>query len=276
MNRRELAYHLRRGARALGLLPSHREYRPFLILGKGRTGSSFLRSLLNSHPGIVAYAELFVSYDHPSWDVPYVPLSRGVIRTLRRDPARFLERHVFRRHPPSVAAVGLKMLYDHARHDAWRHVWDLLRHRPGLHVIHNTRRNLLATYLSWRRAELTGIWKVTEAIRPQAEEVARRVRLELDVERCRRFFEETEAQARQMNEFFTEPGCPVLEVVYEDLAENRDATLDRVQDFLGVERRSLEPQTHKQALLPPSEEIVNYEELRRAFSGTPWERFFNP
>lgn len=275
MNRRELVYRLQRGARALGLLPSQREYRPFLIVGKGRTGSSFLRSLLNSHPGVVAYAELFVSYDRPVWDVPYAPRSPGVIRTLRRDPGRFLERHVFRRHPPSVAAVGLKMLYDQARHEAWRDVWNLLRDRPGLHVLHNTRRNLLATYLSWRRAERTGIWKVTEATRPRAEEVARQVRLELDVDDCRRFFEETEIQARRMETFFTEAGRPVLEVAYEDLAADRDATLDRVQDFLGVEPRALRPTTHKQAMLPLSEEIVNYGELHRAFSGTPWERFLD-
>jgi hypothetical protein len=46
---------------ALGSAYLHRDYTRFIILGRSRSGSNYLRGLLNSHRRIVAFGELFRS-----------------------------------------------------------------------------------------------------------------------------------------------------------------------------------------------------------------------
>ena len=53
-----------------------------------------------------------------------------------------------------------------------------------------------------------------------------------------------------------------------------DTEMQRVQRFLGVEEQELTPLVVKQSRRPLSEAIENYDALRGAFRGTPWERFF--
>jgi hypothetical protein len=67
----------------------------------------------------------------------------------------------------------------------------------------------------------------------------------------------------------------VFETTYEELTENRVATLNGVQDFLGVPRHALTPATSRVNAAALSETIQNYEELRQLFAGTPYARFFD-
>jgi len=68
---------------------------------------------------------------------------------------------------------------------------------------------------------------------------------------------------------------PKIEVVYEDLADDFAAQIHRIQAFLTLASEGLMPRTFKQAKGRLSELILNYEELKRAFSGSPWEGFFD-
>ncbi len=42
--------------------PKHTGYTKYILLGRSRTGSNFLRGLLSSHDQIVCYGELFSNY----------------------------------------------------------------------------------------------------------------------------------------------------------------------------------------------------------------------
>jgi hypothetical protein len=44
-----------------GLLPGQLHYTRFLVVGRSRTGSNLLRSLLSAHPQVEAYGEVFRS-----------------------------------------------------------------------------------------------------------------------------------------------------------------------------------------------------------------------
>jgi hypothetical protein len=61
---------LSKAAAFLGPRGRRREYKRFIILGEGRSGSNFLRGLLNSHPGILVFGELFRFLDSIGWEFP--------------------------------------------------------------------------------------------------------------------------------------------------------------------------------------------------------------
>src|SRR5688572_26178109 len=101
-------------ARSLG---GNYSYRKFVIVGTARTGSTLLIELLNSHSQALAFGELFRSNDSIGWDVPPF-VKRQDAKTLslyRSDPNLFLKKHVFRRWPRNILAVGFKLFYYHAR-----------------------------------------------------------------------------------------------------------------------------------------------------------------
>jgi hypothetical protein len=65
-----------------------------------------------------------------------------------------------------------------------------------------------------------------------------------------------------------------MDPFYEELSLDYSSEMRRVQRFLDVEYQFVVPATHKQARLPLSVAISNYDALKARFKGTPWEAFF--
>lgn len=262
-------FRLKNLARDLGLLPGQSDYCRFIILGRGRTGSNFLRGLLNAHSRIVTFGELFRFYDSIGWEFPdydrFLQYPR-VVSMMQNDPVGFLEKKVFRRFPKEVAAVGFKLFYYHAQEDSRRKLWTWLRERRDIRIIHLRRNNTLRMILSEKKAFKTQNWTNTTG----AEEP--RCRIVLDYEECLRRFAHEQEVAERFTRFFQ--AHPRLEIVYERLATDYRNEMKRVQDFLGVERENLQPATYKQANQPLADAIANYFELKERFRPTPWAVFF--
>jgi LPS sulfotransferase NodH len=250
----------------LGIKKGHRDYTRFIILGRSRTGSNFLRGLLNSHPGILVFGEILKNDQSVEWGLEGYPATGRPLKLLREDGARFMEDAVFKKHPPAIQAVGFKLFYYHAQENLARPIWDYLHSHTEIRVIHIKRRNMLRTHLSRRRAELTDRWYNLNGEREQEEAVT------LDFEQCRQDFEQTRRWDTDYDAFFA--GHPKLEVLYEPLSEDPEAEMGRIQAFLGVECRSLRPETYRQSNLPLAQAIANFAELKTRFQGTPWEAFF--
>ena len=244
----------------------HSEYVRFIILGRERTGSTFLRSLLNTHRRIIAWGEIFRDYNAICWDYPLFPQYRSLLSLILSDPIRFLERKVFKRLPLLISAVGFKIFYHHAQNESWKPVWTYLRSQKDLRIIHLKRQNILKTYLSYKKAELTNSW--LNMFRPEADNL----QILLDYEQCLQTFSYTREQERKYDLFFADHRK--IEVLYENLSANYHRETKRIQEFLGVDDETVEPVTYKQAAQPLSVAISNYFELKERFSGTPWEAFF--
>src|SRR5690606_16569148 len=60
---------LRNLALDLGLVDGHTDYTRFIILARSRTGSNFLRGMLNSHPQVLTYGEIFRNDDQVDFAV---------------------------------------------------------------------------------------------------------------------------------------------------------------------------------------------------------------
>ncbi|MFC2023143.1 hypothetical protein ACFLT5_00195 [Chloroflexota bacterium] len=103
-------------ARVKGIASGHLDYERFIILGQERTGSNFLKDLLNSHSQIIASGELFQSFDVIHWEYGFHRMDppRRLLVAFQDDPVGFLESYVFAKFPKRISAVGFKLFYAHA------------------------------------------------------------------------------------------------------------------------------------------------------------------
>jgi LPS sulfotransferase NodH len=245
---------------------NHKQYIRFILLGRSRVGTNFLRLILNSHPQIITYGELFQKSDSISWIFPEYPQTRHIISAAKNHPIKFLENNIFRGYPKRIAAVGFKLLYYHAHSSALVTVWDYLKSQKDIRIIHIKRLNVLKAHISRQRAVMTDKWvNLTgeqEFYSP----------IELDYDECLDTFIKTRQWEETYDAIFS--NHPMIEVLYEDLAGDYLTEIERVLKFLGVKFADLAPQTFKQSNQPLSLSISNYAELKMKFRGTEWEEFF--
>jgi len=253
-------------AKRTGSSRLHQDYVPFVVVGRSRTGSNFLRGLLGSHPQVIILGEILKNPAAIEWGTERPTAPAQAADVYRQDPVAFLETYVFSEQPLAVRALGFKLFYYHARAEPWARIWPHLQTRPGLHVIHLKRRNILRTHLSRAQAERSDRW-VNASGQPEDYRP-----IELDYSACLRDFEQTRTWEAAADEYFD--GQAMLKIYYEDLVEATQRQVDRLEMFLGLPRRTLVPQTHRQARLPLAQAIANYPELQRRFRGSPWEAFF--
>lgn len=218
----------------------------FVIYGQGRSGSTLLETLLDSHPDIRCEGEL--------------------LKVRRLGPQSFLDN---RAKLSSAQAFGCHVKpHMHVRHvqrlDDLRGFAEAMLER-GWSIVHLRRDNVAAQTLSVRIAmaaakfhHRTGDGERMEAIRLDPEHFVRR----LDV-RATRLMEEEEALR----------GLPTTPVRYErDLStpELMAKSLPRIQEALGVEVRELTTPLRKSVDRPAREAIANYDEIETAVAGTPF------
>jgi LPS sulfotransferase NodH len=275
------------------LMESNSHVQRFMLLGSARTGSNFLLSMLSAHPRIKTYGELF--------NLDTLP-KESLLEALE-DPIAFLQRRVYEPHGPEIAAVGFKIFYDHLTrhyfqkpidvHEAspqlqdkfaqfsafiesnyvwetldkrFRTTWEFLHADRSLAVIHLKRRNLLHTLISLKQAFMTRRWWSLKSS-PQTTPA-----LYLDPEECCRYFHMLDNFAAEADTAFEDH--PKLDVIYEDLAEKQQDTLQRIFTFLKVSYEPVTTRMRKQNLAVPRETVDNYDQLKHYFGNTKWDVFF--
>lgn len=268
-------------------------YTRFVIIGAARSGTTFLQSLLTSHPEIVCFGEVFHLLSRRGHDLD----------AIVRDPIGYVSDTVYRSYPSPIRAVGYKMVntqigaesfflseldtshvsaatkekrddfsafmaatYDLAEIRArFAGFADFIRSDHDLRVIHIQRANKLEMLLSLRLAGLSEAWNST-AGEYLSDGVV------LDPEECERFFVATEQREQACVELFA--NHPALAVSYDDLASDTEACMAGVQEFLGVPVARLSSPLKKQGQRAVAEVISNFAELKTHFCGTEWEQLF--
>lgn len=252
--------------RILRSLTENMNYQKFIILGRSRSGSNYLRGLLNSHSQVHVFGEIFQNKEQIGWAIGNYPQDEYTLNEFLNHPVEFLNKRVFHKFPRQIRAVGFKIFYYHARDEQWQPVWEYLRLLNDLKVIHIKRRNILETHLSRQRAILTDRWFNLTGEREQAPRVT------LDYEECLTDFEQTRRMEIETANFFLDH--PILDVYYEELSHEPERIMNGVMDFLNVRRENLKTETYKQSSQPLSSAIENYIELKSRFQETPWIEFF--
>jgi hypothetical protein len=206
----------------------------FIILSQGHSGTTHLASLLDSHPDIVCFGELF-NDNHNS--------GRSFHASGHEDPRAFFRDLVAH---TDARAVGFKL-------GAWGmrlHHPDALEivEEPDLHII-RLRRNPLAKLVSTR---LSNVRTGTDRRRSY-----RRKPVMLKPKATVRSLRSLEFENRLLDGLTR--GKPTIQLTYEQLVA--DPTIEHVQQFLGVEPRPLSSATSKHRTRPLREMIVNWDEI---------------
>ncbi len=230
--------------------------RPFVLLFEGRTGSTHLIRSLDLHPRVRAMDERLSSILHlrlgartqhlwASWALRWTWLGRydacGFKTKFRdvADPAGFAQ---------------------------------LLKAR-GATVIHMRRRNQIKLVVSVLNAsrlrDATGKWNLeAEADRLPA--------FEIKIDVFKRLLEARETRDRVLEDYIGGLGLEVVAIDYEDLLADEQGVFDRVFRALGVEPIKIE---RAGVIKGTSDDlrkaVVNFDELRASFAGTPYEKMFD-
>lgn len=225
------------------------KYRKFLMLTRNRTGSNMLVSMLNSHPAVYAEYEIF----------------REIGDTCVDD----ILQNIYTLYPDFIKAVGFKIFYHHPIDDKSGRIWTTLNELKDVHIIHLKRRNILRTVLSKKIADLTDTWVNKNGNRNDASN-SKKVLLSED--ELYKAFERTRAWESEYEEKLR--SRPLIDVYYEDIVAGPKEEFRKITDFLGLQPVSPKTKLKKQNPEKMNDLIVNYEELKKRFTGSEWEPFF--
>lgn len=210
----------------------------FLISSYPRCGTHMLVTALSQHPQLRVYGEVF----NPESDNGNHGLktTSQILEAFWTDPNHGFAAHAYLGH----AAGGMKYVTA-AYSGFWKHI------PRDLRVVSMRRRDLLARYASHMRAKKTKVWNKFNTEAPKKAEPIwiNPVSLQEDaafVKKCWRHVDELYPNR--------------LVVYYEDLCENWETEINRIQEYLGVTAYPVSPTSVKLGK-PPSESVSNYKSI---------------
>ncbi len=220
----------------------------FVVFAEMRTGSNFLEANLNAFPGISCVGEAF----NPHFiGYPNREDCLGVSEEERnRDPDTLL--HAIK-HASNI--TGFRYFHDH---DA--RVLDTVLNDPRCGKIILTR-NPADSYVSWKIAQATGQWKLTNvAKRKDAKAPFDAAEFKTHLAALQEF------QVRLMRALQT-TGQTAFYVAYEDLQDVE--VMNGIAAWLGQPDRldGLDKNLKRQNPAPLSEKVENFEEMEKALAG---------
>jgi LPS sulfotransferase NodH len=228
---------------------------PYVILFIERDGSTYLTSLLISHPDIQAIYEHF-----------------AVLRQKGATGANQLAWAEELYSPPLIGkskAVGFKTkLVDVLDIEGFS---ELLRRRQ-VKIIQMRRRNRIKAVVSRINArrlyDATGNWNLYD-------KSDRMPPIEIELPLFETYLEEREAADDALQAYVEQLQLPTLKIVYEELLVDKDNILSSVFDFLNVTPKPVQEKTLKHTSDNLREVVLNFDQLRSRYQGTPYENMFD-
>ncbi|MHA7826134.1 MAG: sulfotransferase [Roseovarius sp.] len=193
----------------------------FMIVSKQRSGTNHFVSLLQSHPQIACYGEVFRD-GYRVTDLIGEALAQYLpIEARTNDPDRFLD-ELEDFVAPEARALGFKVFPKQ-----FLPVTQIAR-RPEMQIIRLVRPNLLATYSSSRIAAMTGQGAV------RVGEEVRHVTLDFDAQDFERFMKAQGKKDDEVNKALEViPEERVFRMFYSELGQ--EPVLEKLLAFLDVE-----------------------------------------
>ena len=223
-------------------------FQSFVVFAEMRTGSNFLEANLNAFDGIKCHGEAFNPHflGYPNND----PILGIDLAARDRDPLTLLT--AIRRD--AGALNGFRYFHDHDPR-----VFDAIMADETCAKIVLTR-NPVESYVSWKIAQATGQWKLTDV------KAHKSAQAEFDPQEFAAHLEALQAfQITLLNGLQT-LGQTAFYVAYEDLQSVE--VMNGLARYLGVDDRleSLDKNLKKQNPSPISSKVRNYDEMLRALA----------
>ena len=216
--------------------------RSFVILSSGRSGSTMLVQLLNSHPNVVCKGELLNRHCLQIYD-------------LRGASSATLINYILASLIPSklfLSYTGFKLFNEQLEFCSLR-LKDILTALLYPHVIILYREKMLETYVSLEIAFKSDVW--------YSEDGGTGERIKLDWQKFLDYAE-TEKVRWKRSMMDVPMYSKVLFVSYEELIENRNKTMSRIFQFMGLNMCHVRAASKKQNPLPLNEKIINYDQIK--------------
>lgn len=247
----------------------------FVTVSTQRSGSTWLTDMLNSHPDVASYTELFLSQGRgaPEWgqykDVVYWQTYRHSLKGAKRHirPLGLFQYidGVLAQHPDKHA-LGFKLMYGQIAKLPESLLY--LRSRK-LRIIHLVRKNILDVVLSGAAKSAR---KMAHA--PQGTAVES-IRVRLEPDWLLRQLTRRQREQRIFSLVLGRLGLPYLELYYEDIVADKRG-LAPCLAFLGCQAISLDSTLSKLNPSRHSELIENFSEVSQALATTRFAALLRP
>ncbi len=236
-----------------------------MVLGTQRSGTTFIRHCLNSHPEVNCYGELFTR-NYKANDSYYTCRMSNIGNRIKHYTARekmvsnFLD-DLYKKEPNII--TGFKLMYSEISKFPPRFpmIIEYLKSAEAK-TIHIVRRNVLKTLMSRETAKKRKQYHAKEKVLA--------VKINLPVKTLNKELDKISFENKFWQTAFSEDSY--LRVDYEDFVENKDSESKRLLHFLGV-KESVELLSKNVKLNSDSLEdlIENYNEVVKILSGTGYE-----
>ena len=237
---------------------------PFVVVSHGRSGSTVLVRAIDQHPLVRCYAEVFNA-----------AVSGRVLADTRKyvdgeDPATFCRDEIYV-DERDVSAIGFKLHVNQMKKsELERRIWAFLQSKLDLHIILLNRENLFDCYVSDLRARQSGHWRRLPG-EPTPESYLSP--LTIDIRHCHTYLSNRAKWIKLARDRFSKH--PNLEIAYNGLVSDFQATLDRVFAFLHVEPYPVNAPLGRMNCVAHGDGITNFFELKVHFRDTEFGRFFD-
>jgi LPS sulfotransferase NodH len=254
--------------------------RLFVVLTLARTGSSWLVDLLNSHPQVVAYGELFALHGREENGEKYgrqdFPYFESYVRERRRlrTRLRLVAQIDYLNDLTQMSApssVGFKLTYKEAALHPGLLTTLTLRRTPVVHLI---RSNALDAIVSWEAARNRRIFHLRHG-----EESPPFAPVRLDASGLAQQLDWREFAVTRMRTRILTLRLPYVEAFYEELVgPRREEKVAGILEFLGLELPPglLTSNLRRVSDVPTSAAIENFDEVCDALAGTRFEWMLGP
>ncbi len=220
----------------------------FVVFAEMRTGSNFLEANINAFDGLSCLGEAF----NPSFiGYPNKDEIFGVTLAQRTaDPIKLIQ--AIKAAPEGVS--GFRYFHDHDPR-----VLDTILKDPRCGKVVLTR-NPLDSYVSWKIAQATGQWKLTDVRRRRDSKV------QFKGEEFKRHVQELQAFQVTLQHALQVSGQTAFYVAYEDLQDVD--VMNGMARFLGVDEtlEALDSKLKRQNPSPLSEKVSNFGEITHALA----------
>lgn len=225
----------------------------YVLFLVARVGSTYLTSLLNSHPNVLALGEELRDLEKEGSD-EQIDWARNFLS------------------PPLIGRYGARGFNTKLVHIVNPDVFAKLLKEYNCKLIHLQRQNRVKAVISringMRLYNKTGMWGLFD-------ESNKLPPLSVDLEQFDEFLLHREKVDRELEEYVKSLHLDTLPLFYEDLIKDEKGFLDNVFEFLGVEPKTVEGSTLKITSDNLREAIENFDELRAQYIGTQYEPMFD-
>lgn len=227
----------------------------YVVLFVERSGSTYLATLLDSHPDIKALREQFA-----------VLIQQGKGAEDQLNWARNFYTHpLLGRYKSYGFKTKLVDILD-------RQGFARLLEEKNCRVITLYRRNsvkaVISTINAKRLYEASGNWNLLD-------EKNRQSSFEIDPTEFGELLEERQTWDQELEAYSSQLNTPKIKLFYEDLLQNEQELLDKVFAHIKVKPRPVQGKTLKHTKDNLREVITNFDQLRYRYVGTVYEQMFD-